>query len=244
MNETDLPSDAPVAPERRAVRRVDSSQVRARIVAAALPLFAAHGYAATPVRAIVQAAGVNLAAIAYYFGDKAGLYRAALDGPVEARVRNDPPFDASGISLDEAICRYMRARLLPLGAGPGILSHVRLRLRELVEPTDMLDVTPRDEARQRLTDMLARSLGRPAVDADVQRLSFAIFSLTTCPYISHDQIRHLEPALFDAPGAIDAWIAQLATYAIAMVDVVRTTPAFSLPFPATTQPSPLTENDT
>jgi AcrR family transcriptional regulator len=208
------------------VRRVDSSQVRARILAAALPLFAGQGYAATPVRAIVQAAGVNLAAIAYYFGDKAGLYRAVLDGPAEAIASDDPPFDAPGIPLDEAMRRYMRARLLPLGAGPGILLHVRLRLREIVEPTGMLDECPRDEARQRLADWLARTLQRPPMDADLQRLAFAIFSLITCPYISHDQIRRVEPALFDAPGAIDAWIAQLAAYATAMVDVQRTHPPF------------------
>jgi hypothetical protein len=57
-----------------------------------------------------------------------------------------------------------------------------------------------------------------------------------------DALRHEIEQL--AQGLRIAWIAQLATYAIAMVDVVRTTPAFSLPFPATTQPSPLTENDT
>ena len=238
MNETDLPSDAPMAPERRAVRRVDSSQVRARIVAAALPLFAAHGYAATPVRAIVQAAGVNLAAIAYYFGDKAGLYRAVLDGPVGAAASDDPPFDAAGIPLDEAMRRYMRARLLPLGAGPAILLHVRLRLREIVEPTGMLDESPRDEARQRLTDLLARTLQRSPVDADLQRLAFAIFSLISCPYISYDQIRRVEPALFDAPGAIDAWIAQLAAYATAMVDVLRSHSPICPPSPNLTETEP------
>lgn len=238
MNETDLPHDASVAPERRAVRRVDSSQVRARIMAAALPLFAAHGYAATPVRAIVLAAGVNLAAIAYYFGDKAGLYRAVLDGPAGAAASDAPPFDAPGIPLDEAMRRYMRERLLPLGAGTAILLHVRLRLREIVEPTGMLDASPRDEIRQRLTDLLARTLGRPPIDAGLQRLAFAIFSLITCPYISYDQIRRADPALFDAPGAIDAWIAQLAAYATAMVEVLRTDSSLVSPATKLTEKEP------
>lgn len=52
---------------------------RARILAEALPLFAEHGYAGASVRAIAGAAGVNVATLAYHFGDKEGLYTAVID---------------------------------------------------------------------------------------------------------------------------------------------------------------------
>ena len=49
-----------------------------RILAAALPLFAEKGYAGTSIRMISQATGANVATVAYHFGDKRGLYLAAV----------------------------------------------------------------------------------------------------------------------------------------------------------------------
>jgi len=49
---------------------------RERLLAAAVPLFAAKGYAATTVRDIVGAAGVTLPVLYYHFGNKEGLFVA------------------------------------------------------------------------------------------------------------------------------------------------------------------------
>ena len=49
-----------------------------RLLAAASEEFARHGFASARVRQIVDAAGVNVAAVNYYFGGKEGLYRATL----------------------------------------------------------------------------------------------------------------------------------------------------------------------
>lgn len=54
--------------------RADGDRTRERILDVALPLFAEHGYAGTPVRAVATAAGVNVATLAYHFVDKEGLY--------------------------------------------------------------------------------------------------------------------------------------------------------------------------
>lgn len=53
--------------------------VRARLLQAALTLFAARGYASTTVREIVAAAGVSKPVLYYYFGSKEGLYQALLE---------------------------------------------------------------------------------------------------------------------------------------------------------------------
>ena len=50
------------------------SETRTRILDAAECLFVEHGYAATSLRAIASAAGVNLAATHYHFGSKQGLF--------------------------------------------------------------------------------------------------------------------------------------------------------------------------
>lgn len=53
-------------------------RTQAKILDAALPLFAAHGFEGASVRRIATAAGVNVATLAYHFTDKDGLYRASL----------------------------------------------------------------------------------------------------------------------------------------------------------------------
>lgn len=50
-----------------------------RIFRAAVELIARKGYEATGIRAIAKAAGVNIARINYYFGDKAGLLKAIIE---------------------------------------------------------------------------------------------------------------------------------------------------------------------
>src|SRR5215469_4812704 len=54
-------------------------ETRARILEAALELFAASGFEGASTRTIAEQAGVNLPAIQYYFGSKEGLYRAVVE---------------------------------------------------------------------------------------------------------------------------------------------------------------------
>lgn len=53
-------------------------RTKSQILEVSLPLFAARGFSGTSVRAIAEAAQVNIAAISYHFGDKDGLYVAVL----------------------------------------------------------------------------------------------------------------------------------------------------------------------
>ena len=58
-------------------------ETRARILATALAEFGLNGFAATTTRQIADKAGVNLPALAYYFGGKEGLYLACAHDIVE-----------------------------------------------------------------------------------------------------------------------------------------------------------------
>ena len=62
--------------------RAGAAEARQQLMTAALRLFSEKGFAKTSTRAIAQAAGVNIASISYYFGDKAGLYRAMFTEPM------------------------------------------------------------------------------------------------------------------------------------------------------------------
>jgi AcrR family transcriptional regulator len=204
--------------------RPDGAQARERILLGALRLFVARGYASTPVRDIAHDAGVNIASIAYYFGDKAGLYRAALVEPMQGED-TEAPFDAPGLSLRDALARYLRHCLQPLSQGEASLLSVRLRFREAVEPTGMLDQerAGKAELHRRLVALLARHAGVQAgdqagvqADSELEALAFSIFALVAYPYVGRDRIRAACPALFDAPDALESWVARLADYAQAM----------------------------
>ncbi|MEC6795687.1 TetR/AcrR family transcriptional regulator [Photobacterium sp. S4TG1] len=61
----------------------EQATTKNRILNAAELLFAARGFKATSLRAITTAAGVNLAAVNYHYGDKKGLIRAVLSRYLE-----------------------------------------------------------------------------------------------------------------------------------------------------------------
>lgn len=59
------------------------SNSRERLLEAAVDVFGKHGFEAATTRMIANAAGVNIAAIPYYFNGKEGLYQAAVTHVVE-----------------------------------------------------------------------------------------------------------------------------------------------------------------
>ncbi|MEI7055094.1 TetR family transcriptional regulator [Nocardioides sp. CCNWLW239] len=81
VNREDLSTTAP-----RRGRRPGSPNTRAAILAVARQRFAQQGYAATSVRGIAAAAGVDSALVHHYFGTKEDLFVASLELRVDPRV--------------------------------------------------------------------------------------------------------------------------------------------------------------
>jgi len=109
---------------------------RERILLAAGREFAERGYDAATVREICLAAGVNVAAVNYYFGDKQRLYIESVKHAHEARVRQLPLPEWDGGVPAERKLRDFVANLLERMLGPG--QHpwqVRLMMREILRPT-------------------------------------------------------------------------------------------------------------
>jgi hypothetical protein len=90
----------PASPATKPLRS-DGFEARNRLLDAALALFAEKGFAKTSTREIALAAQVNIASISYYFGDKAGLYRAVFTDP---RCNpNDQPQPAAGAATPDVV---------------------------------------------------------------------------------------------------------------------------------------------
>jgi TetR/AcrR family transcriptional regulator, regulator of cefoperazone and chloramphenicol sensitivity len=204
--------------------RSDGEASRERLLRAGLSLFARQGYAKTSTRELAEAAGVNVASISYYFGDKAGLYRAVCteplgDGTAEAAQLADPSLD-----LAAAIRVFYEMFLEPLRHGDDARLSMKLHFREMLEPTGLWDhgtaqcIRPQHEA---LVALLCRHLGVPHPDEAMQRLAICLAGLGVHLHVGRDVIDEVVPGLYDGPDAIDRWVDTLAQVAMSMIEGER-----------------------
>lgn len=211
-----VPSTTPASPR---TPRSDGADTRARLLLAALQLFSERGFAQTPVRAIAEAAGSNVAAISYHFGDKAGLYTATFHELLGSSQTLILHFTAPGLGLEEALRNYFTSFLEPLKHDDLGRQSLRLHMRELLEPTHVWPEVIERECRAphlALVQLLCRHLGLRRADDDVHGLAFSITSLGMQMWTQRDTLEAIAPHLAQ-PAAVDAWARRLSGYALAMV---------------------------
>ncbi len=106
----------------------------------ALRLFAEKGFANTSTRELAAAAGVNIAAISYYFGDKAGLYRAAYTEPMGS-CNDLIVCNVGEVSLEQALRLMLTQIVEPMKLGDLVQLCTRLHFREMLAALLTLFVT-------------------------------------------------------------------------------------------------------
>lgn len=204
--------------------RADGAEARERLLHCALRLFAEKGYAKTSTREIALISGANLSAIKYYFGDKAGLYRAVFIEPMRCPSDDTAWFDQPDLSLRQSLHGFLAGFLEQMKQGDLMQLCTRLHFREMLEPTGLwaekIDngIKPSHAA---LIALLCRHLGvtEAEADDDLHRLAFSIAGLALHMFVTRDVIDAIRPQLLATPTALDQWAAQLADYAEAMVAV-------------------------
>lgn len=175
-----------------------TSDTEDRLLQAAGEVFAEHGYRAATVRQICEAAGANVAAVNYYFGDKEGLYMAVLRSVSKVNAEKYPPHAVSGreTAPEQELHAYIRSLLQRIfdEGRPGW--HIKIMGRELIEPTHGIDMIVEEGARpyhQALTATVRALLG-PGANPNAVRLC-TLSILGQCAYYHHARqvIRRLYP---------------------------------------------------
>ncbi|MDR7306502.1 CerR family C-terminal domain-containing protein [Rhodoferax saidenbachensis] len=216
-----VPLPLPLAPAAAKHLRSDGQEARTRLLDAALVLFADRGFAKTSTREIALAANVNVASISYYFGDKAGLYRAVFTDP-----RSNPSVEPSSINHPEqTLADSLRAMLdtftEPMKNGVAMQNCMKLHIREMLEPTGLWQAEIDDRikpAHNALVQTLCRHLGVTQPDDDVHRLAFSIVGLGMILHVGSDVIQAIRPELIGSPTAIDAYAEHMLGAALSMVE--------------------------
>ncbi len=204
--------------------RSDGLQARQRLIDTALRLFAERGFAKTSIRELSAAAEVNISAISYYFGDKAGLYRAVFHDE-----RHNPNIDPAYLlhpstSLEQGISLLIKTYIEAFKQSEMMQHCITLHCREMLEPTGLWQeeidqaIKPSHEA---LCRFLARHLGLAEVDDDIHRLCFALWGLAVSPTVTIDVILAIKADLIDHDRAVDRYIERTIQFALAMVESER-----------------------
>ncbi len=204
--------------------RAGLSEPRTRLLHAALRLFAEHGYSKTSIREIAQVAAVNPASISYYFGDKAGLYRAAFTEPMGSPVAVDAWPGGHAPTLESFIEMLIEGFMKPLHEGEVVELCMRLHYREMLDPTGLWEQELECEikpAHAALVGLLCKEFGLRSADDDVHRLAMAITALTLPYYVGRDIVQAVRPGLTATSRALVATTSRLVDFALSMVEGER-----------------------
>lgn len=130
------------------------NQTADNLILAGIDLFGEHGFRSTTTRMIATAAGANIGSIAYYFGNKHGLYLAAARH-ISTRLREELQLEAMGITHDHArtVDREQACQLLEqlvrrmvrlFMEQPEARRWLMLVMREQANPSEAFDILYRD----------------------------------------------------------------------------------------------------
>jgi AcrR family transcriptional regulator len=189
-------------------------------------MFAEHGYAKTSIRQIALAAEANVAAISYYFGNKAGLYRAVFWGapgpeaPPRTAATAAPVVDPAVFSLDGLFERILR----PLKSGEMARCWIKLQRREMLEPTGLWrEKVDRgmQPAHAALVALLCERLGVAKADDEVEALAVMVIAPAVHLLVNCEVVDALAPQLLASESAVDAWRARLLRAAEALIEGER-----------------------
>ena len=156
-----------------------SKVTRNRIIKAAAPIFAEHGYEGASIRRIVAKADVNQAAINYHFGSKEELYRAVLRMALEALQHADGPASSdAGAGRDAALRDFVRRQLQPMLGRDELSRYLRIFNWETVRPTPVFRKFMAEEARPYLASaavLVRRYLPSEASDEEAMVAALWLF---------------------------------------------------------------------
>lgn len=170
---------------------------RTRLLAAAGPIFAAHGYERATVRDICASAGVNIASVGYYFGDKLGLYREVIQGIRDVRERQFPIPEDSGGDPRRTLLEIVQTLLSRmLFAERSSSWETQLLMREMQDPTPVFESIVQECFRplfETLVDTVARLVGPTTPQHTLEQL--ALSTVGQCLYyrVATDVVEMLIP---------------------------------------------------
>ena len=189
---------------------------RQKVIEAAGEIFAETGFQDTTVREICTRAGVNVAAVNYYFGDKTALYVEVLrESLCSAKVE---PVDAGSPedilrNIIHGMCRRMAANERPSWA-------YRIMAHELARPTPALDQVIEEVIRpsyQRMRNALGEILHLPPENSVTRMCAHSIIAQVIHYVSSRPVISKVWPELQMTPEQVEMLADHISAFSLCSV---------------------------
>ncbi|MDP9051955.1 MAG: CerR family C-terminal domain-containing protein [Acidobacteriota bacterium] len=210
-----------VKPVKRPRRPTISDPTREKLLDVAGRIFAHRGFQATTIREISVAAGANVAAVNYHFGDKLGLYtevvqhsaRAAqLEAINNALDLNAPP--------EDILRAVIHARMRGLFRSDRPDWHFRILAHEMARPTSAIRSMVNKVGRplfERMLHLIGGMLGLPA-DHDKTRLcAISVMGQMLAYVFAGPLLAGVWPELKMTPEQVDRIADHIADFSIASI---------------------------
>ncbi len=199
-----------------------SRDAREALLAVAGETFAERGYESATVKEITERAGVNVAAVSYYFGDKLGLYTEILRQCLHNGRLALPP-ESDRLEPEERLTRYVLSFMMSLVAvgKPGWCG--RLMIRELAQPTPALPQVVEEIIRpnfKQLQKLVADVAGAPLDEETLNVLSHQVHAQCAHWKVARSIFPFLWPDLVLNEPAVRRIAAQIASFSIAGIRAV------------------------
>jgi AcrR family transcriptional regulator len=197
----------------------DIDTTRERIIDSAGEIFAQRGFDSTTVRDICQAAGANVAAVNYYFGDKQRLYIEAVVRAHRWRMeRAQLPQWSADTSPDEKLTDFITTFIRRVRTGPDDTWHTRLIMREISSPTaacaEMVQASIRPQFEV-LIGILRELLPDGANEDDLHLTAFSIVGQCLFYHFADPVVRNLLSADEYNDLHVDKLAAHIASFSLA-----------------------------
>jgi TetR/AcrR family transcriptional regulator, regulator of cefoperazone and chloramphenicol sensitivity len=212
---------------KRTRRPAISDPTREKLLDVAGRIFADRGFRSATIREICVAAGANVAAVNYHFGDKLGLYTEAVQMSLRAAE-----LDAMQNVLDqpappETILRaVIRVRLHSVCRRDRPDWYFRILTHELGEPTPALRQLINKVGRpifQRMLELIGGMIGLPADDDRTRMCAVSVMGQILVYVFARPLLAGVWPELKMTPEQIDRVADHIGDFSLAYIHEFRST---------------------
>ena len=183
-------------------------------------VFAEKGYSRASTREICRLAGANAAAIHYYFGDKATLYREVFRPP-EYVTEVPEALSEPDATLREGLEAFFRPLTRLLTESCMAPHQHMLLVREQVQPTGLLNERRVDFFRPRHEQVclfLCRHCGAEEPDQAIEHLAISLAGMALVFFMKRDYVEAFAPGLLSDGPALTATLDRLTDYGVTLVE--------------------------
>jgi AcrR family transcriptional regulator len=202
-----------------------SDLTRGKLLDAAGRIFVERGYQRATIREICDAAGENVAAVHYHFGDKLGLYTEVVQQSVHAAG-----VDAIKNALDqtappeEILRAVIRARLRSIHRGDRPDWHFRILAHELAQPTPALEQLINNVGRpifNRLLELIGRMIGLPPTDDKTRLCAISVMGQILAYILAAPLLAGVWPGLTMTPEQVERIAEHIGDFSLAYIQNYR-----------------------